>query len=772
MKHLAPGAFGTELKALRETAGFTQEELATVAGLSVHAISALERGERRRPHVDTVRALADALELAGAAREAFLRRARGAAGGHHQPAGVLLPRPLTTLVGRDTDMAVLRRWLDDPASRLITMIGSGGVGKTRLALELAHALAEGGASRIIFMPLATIRDSVFVASAIAEAFGLVDVVASELPRRVRVACQDTPTLVILDNVEHVLDAVPLVADLLTTVPSLRVLATSRASLRVRGEREYVVGPLALSGGAVRLFVERAQDVRPDFRLTSANSHLVTAICQRLDALPLAIELAARWMKVLTLEELLRRLDTDVLFSVAGPRDLPERQQTMNATVAWSYQLLDPHEQRAFRRVGAIPGPFSIAAVAEVLAGDVDDALRAASGLIDKSLLLRSEPATTASGPRYHMLETVRAYAALELDGAGERDEATDGLVRYCRHEASLAEAELFGPAQVEWLERVQADVENYRHVLASLLARGDAAATIAAAGFAWSLLPFWVIREQAEGIRWYDQVLQASLLPPLEQSRALIGLATLCFFNRGDLQRARGALEQARPLAGVAHGDVEIARIDDMTARIEHAAGNLEAAHALFARAIDAFETLAIPWALGNAHMGLARVTLATGDLAATERLLDDATTTLQRTGPWFLSRVLYVRALLAMRRGEVDRAIAWLDESLGHNRQLGDTHVLVYTLVPLARAALLIGDPEWAARLLGARDAIAERTGATIALKMISDLHEQTERDVRARLGPDRWDRAWQAGREASLDFLLDDVLTPTALTADPLLQ
>ncbi len=430
MKQQTPGAFGTELKSLREAAGYTQEELATVAGLSVHAVSALERGERRRPQGETVRALAAALELTGTARDTFMRRARGAAGGIQEQAGVSLPRPLTTLVGRDTDMAILRRWLGDPASRLITMIGSGGVGKTRLALELAHALADDGTSRVVFVPLAAIRESAFVASAMAEAFGLVDVIASELPRRVRAACQDAPTLVILDNVEHVLDAVPLVADLLATVPSLRVLATSRASLRVRGEREYVVAPLALSGGAVRLFVERAHDVQPAFCLTSANSPIVTAICRRLDALPLAIELAARWMKVLTVEELLRRLDTDVLLSAAGPRDLPDRQQTMHATVAWSYHLLDPHEQRAFRRVGTIPGPFSIAAATEVLAGRVDDALRAVSGLMDKSLLLRDETSPAVSGPRYYMLETVRAYAALELDAVGERDQATDGLVRY------------------------------------------------------------------------------------------------------------------------------------------------------------------------------------------------------------------------------------------------------------------------------------------------------------------------------------------------------
>ena len=320
-----------------------------------------------------------------------------------------LPLALTVLLGRDADVQTLRRWLADHVARLITLTGPGGAGKTRLALELARAIAAEGATRVVFVPLAAIRNPAFVASAIAEALGLSDATALDLPRRARVACDDRPTLLVLDNFEQVLDAAPLVADLLASVAALRVLATSRAPLRVRGEREYAVGPLALDVGAdamspadlarspaVRLFVERVRDVQPDFRLTSANGPTVTAICRRLDALPLALELAAPWIKVLPPEDLLDRLAHDVLLSTVGPRDLPERQQTMNATVAWSYQLLGPAEQRAFRRLGALPGRFPIEAAAAVLAGREgasarsDEALWAVAGLIDKSLLLRAE----------------------------------------------------------------------------------------------------------------------------------------------------------------------------------------------------------------------------------------------------------------------------------------------------------------------------------------------------------------------------------------------
>ena len=324
MKAGSPRSFGAQLKALRDAAGFTQEELATIAGLSVHAVSALERGERRRPHVETMRALSAALDLTGATRDAFLESGRSPA----QPAvadeltGVPLPVPMTVLLGREHDVQTLRQWLTDPAARLITLIGPGGVGKTRLALELARAIADAGGTRVFFVPLAAIRDPAFVESAIAEAFGLVDVTVRDLPSRVHGACGSRPTLLVLDNFEHVLDVAPRVAELLTSAPLLRLVVTSRAPLRVRGEREYVVGPLELEVGsdavsladrarapAVRLFVERVRDVQPRFRLTSANGPTVTAICRRLDALPLALELAAPWIKVLSVEELLRRLDS-------------------------------------------------------------------------------------------------------------------------------------------------------------------------------------------------------------------------------------------------------------------------------------------------------------------------------------------------------------------------------------------------------------------------------------------------------------------------------
>jgi len=774
MKVGAPVSFGAQLRALREAAGFTQEELATIAGLSVHAVSALERGERRRPHVETVRALSAALDLTGATRDALLGSARAPVqdAGDPDPGGLSLPVPLTAFLGRDADVQALRGWLADPTVRLITIVGPGGVGKTRLALELARMIAEKDAAGVVFVPLAAVRDAAFVAPAIAEALGLSDVTAVDLPRRAKVACDDHPRLLMLDNCEQVLDAAPLVADLLASTRSLRLLTTSRAALRVRGEREYVLGPLALDPGvestspadlvrspAVHLFVDRVRDVQPEFRLTEANGPAVTSICRRLDALPLALELAAPWIKVLTVEDLSRRLANDALLSTAGARDLPERQQTMNATVAWSYQLLGSNEQRAFRRFGVLPGRFSIEAAGAVLAGaspdgpNSDDALVVAASLIDKSLLQRAE--TSVPGhPLFQMLETVRAYAALELAASGERDEALEGMARYCVREASLAELELVGLAQADWLNRVRSDLESYRAALTWLIERGRSAdATDIACGLRF----YFLIRGRAaEGLGWYDKVLQLPALPPGDECRLLNG-AALMSYTQGQLERSIDALNRSIALATVAGDMYTAAQAENLLGHIERALGKFDAARERLARSLEAFRALGVPWGTGSALNGLAGLALATGDAAGAEPLLAEATSVLQNAGPWFLMPVLYVRAIRAVRRGDADEGLALLHENLNRIRDLHDKFAFVYALIPLAVAATLKGDDARAARILGARDAVIERTGLSIVDTPVHDLREQAERTARARLGADRWNRAYAAGRMLSIDSARD---------------
>jgi len=768
MRTSAPESFGARLRSLRQAAGFTQEELATIAGLSVHAVSALERGQRRRPYPETVRALSTALDLAPAARDALLRAARtsdhDAAGGD----GAVLPHVITPLVGREADVRVLTGWLRDPAGRTITLVGTGGVGKTRLALELAHAAADGGHTRVVFVELASIHDAAFVAGAIAEAFGSADGADADLPRRVRAACDGRPTLLVLDNCEHVLDGMSIVASLLAAAPSLRVLATSRTPLRIGGEREYPVGPLALEADhavpdgvapAVQLFVDRAVSVAPEFTLTETNASVVEAICRRLDALPLAIELAAPWLKVLRPEDLLRRLNDDVLPPTIERRDLPERQQTMNATVAWSYQLLSEIERRTFRRLGVLPGSFPIEAAAAVLRDERDapvaaDALHVVAGLIERSLLLRVE--RTAGGqPLYRMLETVRTYAAMELAASQETDVAMAGLARYCVTAAAAAGEHLTGHAQSEWLDRVRDDLESHRAIMSWLIERGRSAD---AGDIASHLLFFWLIRgHAAEGLRWYDEVSEVHGLPPRTRAKALAGAAVMCY-ALGDLDRARAAADLS--LTTMEGADVaDVALAESMLGYVELAIGNLLAARDRFERARSLYEPLGVAWALSNVLGGIAWTALAGGDFAEVDRVLREASVPALQAGPWFSGITLYVRAVLAIRRGNPDEAFARVRDNLSRIHLLNDRFALVYILVPLAAAAELSGDDAWAARILGARDGVTERTGATAVDHSVRDLRERVERDSRARLGPKRWAREYESGRNASVDSLLREV-------------
>ncbi len=591
----------------------------------------------------------------------------------------------------------------------------------------------------------------------------------DLPRRARVACGDRPTLLVLDNFEQVLDAAPVVADLLAAVASSASSPPAAPPLRLRGEREYIVGPLALEcvddatspadlarAPAVRLFVDRVRDVQPDFRLTSANGPTVTAICRRLDALPLALELAAPWIKVLTAEDLLRRLTHDVLLSTAGPRDLPERQQTMNATVAWSFQLLAPNEQRVFRRLGALPGRFPIEAAAAVLAGRED---RSAGGeaLGAVAALDRQEPPAARRNfcrdPSAVSDARNRARVRGSRAHGGRRARRRPGGAGAILQRRSPAAGRDAGLAQAEWLDRVRDDLENYRIALTWLI---EQARPMEASNIAWRLV-FWMIRwHTAEGLQWYEQVLTLPNLCRLRSRSARRGRRDVVY--AGEIPRARTSLDRTlgSPTAPAIR---KPPCTSNLFGHVEHAAGNDEAARDRFARSVAGFREHGVPWGTANALAGMAAGALASGDAGDAERLLDEAASALRHVGPWFLSLALYVRAILAVRRGSPDEAIAFVREALVQIRTLHDKFAFVYALVPLAAAAVLKGDDAWAARILGARDAVTERTGATVVDKLVQEVREQTEQGARVRLGPDKWDRAYTAGRGASIDSLLKDI-------------
>jgi hypothetical protein len=419
---------------------------------------------------------------------------------------------------------------------------------------------------------------------------------------------------------------------------------------------------------------------------------------------------------------------DVLMSAVTPRDLPERQQTMTATVAWSYQLLSTHEQRAFRYLGALPSSFPIEAAASVLGGrddtssSSDGTLGVVAGLIDKSLVLRAD-AAAASRPVYLMLETVRAYAALQLAATGEREDALEGLTRYCTREAARAMEGTLGPAQIEWLDRVRDDLESYRVVLARLI---EQSRSTEAADIAWRLVFFWVIRwHAAEGLRWYEQILSLPNLASGAESRALIG-AALMWYTQADLSRARAALTRALRLAHD-NGDNEGGVYAEIVlAHVEHAGGNEEAARTRFAHSVAGFRALAVPGGAVNALGGMAAVAFATGDDGEAPILLDGS-------DPCVKTRsVVRVRRAPRACDAGATRQPRRSDRDCSR-RPRGDPNaagqVRVCGRVDTAAAAAAIkGDQAWAARVLGASDAVSERTGAAIVDRSVQALKERTE--------------------------------------------
>jgi len=385
----------------------------------------------------------------------------------------------------------------------------------------------------------------------------------------------------------------------------------------------------------------------------------------------------------------------------------------------------------------------------------NEVLGVIAGLIDKSLLQRADT-SVPNRPMYQMLEIVRAYAGLELAAAGERDDALEGIARYCVREASTAADGLVGPAQVEWLNRVRDELEIYRGALAWLIERGR---STEASDVAWKLKYFWMIGgHAAEGIRWYEQILSLPSLPPVAESKSIVGKAVM-WFTQGELGRARTELDRAMALAQATADREMVAEIDNLSGHIERADGHGDLASSRFDRSLAAFKALTYPSGIGNALTGMAVIALAAGDVGRAERLLDEATSVLRHAGPWFLAWTLYVRAVLAVQREDPDRAIQWVRESLMHVRELHDRFVFVYALVPLAAAAVLKGDDAWAARILGARDAVTERTGVTAVDKSVHELRERAEREVRARLGADRWTRGHAAGRRMSVDSLVKEI-------------
>ncbi len=552
-------SFGHLLRRYRTRSGLTQEELAEVARISVRSVTDLERGVSRSPHKDTVIRLADALRLAEQERGAFLEAARGretSAIASTSESPRLFP-PLTSLIGREREEAALVRLLRQERLRLLTLMGPAGVGKTRLAMQVALTAQEDFPDGVFFVELAALRDPALLLPALAQPLGVQERGATPLEHTLTLAIGDRQLLLVLDNLEHLLPAAPSISRLLARCPSLKALVTSRAALRVRGEHRFLLAPLAFpdpdappelaetaSYPAVTLFCQRAQAVKPDFALhTQTNAQIIGQLCRCLDGLPLAIELAAARLSLLTPQEILACL-TDAAdaspLDVLGDalQDLPDRQQSVRKAIEWSYMLLDEEEQEVFHAVCLFESGVSLAALCAVTGHDEVPLLAFLGSLIDKSLVLRDE--RDARTRRFTCLELLRAYGRERLQTLGETGRLQTRFATYYLALVEQAERRFASAEQGDWLHTLDLELPHLRATLHWCLENMQIEQGLRMVA---ALRRYWALRGfSSEGRRWAEALLAQAFDPVLAHARAR---ALLC---AGDLAHRQGAYIEAKIL--------------------------------------------------------------------------------------------------------------------------------------------------------------------------------------------------------------------------------
>ena len=760
---------------MRRAAGLTQEELASRAGLSPNAVGALERGARKRPQPHTVRSLSDALGLSGDERAALLASVPGrgeatpsaAEGSPASPAPVApaLPHPSTPLVGRRREVEEVGDLLAQRDVRLVTLTGIGGVGKTRLATEVAREAAEDFPDGTALVGLAPLSDPSLVVPTVSRSLGLPEAQGRTPTEALVDHLRDKGLLLVLDNLEHLLEAAPEVSALVEGCPGLVVLATSRAPLRLRGEREYPVPPLGLpattrspseeevlASSSGRLFAERARATSPGFALTRENAPSVAAICWRLAGLPLALELAAAKTKFLDPAALLSRLDRAL--STAWGRDLPERQRTMRATLNWSHDLLSEPERALFRCVSIFSGGFTLEAAEAVGAtgaeGDPEEVLDLLGTLVEQSLVTVGSDA--GGGARYGMLEPVRQYAREKLEQSGEAGEAGRRHAAFYLALAERAAPELLGFGQVEWLDRLERESGNLGAAIARSL---DAGEPETAARFGRALLTFWWIRgHHREGRRWMEAALEGSLPPALRI--AALQVAGPMAYVQGDYPAAEARHREALLLSRgeenpVGEGYARLGLGLVSMSRSDH-----EAATSHIERALALFERCAEDYLASASRVWLGMALLARGHGGRAERMLEEELAWARRVqNPSLTYIVLYNLAKTALARGDLGAATSMLEEGIELSGRTKDRANLAHFLQMLSAVEAFRGEAERSAVLTGAAEGSAQEVGAAVYNFYRPDpsLRERAVAEARAALGVAVFEEARARGREMGFE-------------------
>ena len=811
--------FGNQLRRLRLARGLTQESLAEKAGLSPRAIGALEQGERRAAHRDTIRLLAEALGLPPQDRErlemAAASQRKRQPRQHTLPPSPRhnLPAPLSSFVGREREVREVRRLLGQ--TRLLTLTGTGGAGKTRLAMEVAGGLVGEYPEGVWLIELASIARAELVPGAVAATVGVREQSGVPLIDTLGAFLSPKQLLLLLDNCEHVIDAVAeLTRDLLVRCPGVRVLATSREALRIAGETRWTVPTLSVPGPApsysvaslsgyeaVSLFTERATARQPSFRIDSSNATAVVEVCRRMDGLPLAVELAAARVDVLTPMQIAERLRDFSHLLTGGERGSSPRQRTLEATLEWSYDLLTAPERQLFAQLSVFSGGWTLESAGAVACtgGEAEEVFELLARLVEKSLVTTVE---VNGEMRYGLLEPVRRYAAQKLEESGEAEAMRRRHAEYYLELSEKVEPELDGPQQAEWLDRLETDRDNLRTALEwALREDSELAARLCSA-----LWLYWYDHGHIlEGRRWMESVVARSKSLPVSVRIKLLNTTGDLAWSQADYGRAAQLLEEALGLArkGGNRRDMTLSlnhlgNVAIYKGEYERAIRLLEESLVLEREARDRRGIAASLTSLGSAvlYMGdceramqlleeslsieqqdgnlrgiaaaltaLGNVTLSMAEVERATQLLEKSLVLKRRVGNKRGTAVsLNSLARVSLHQGDAQKAEQLLYEGLALAWQLGDQHTVATSLELLCQVATARRETEQATLLGGAAEALRKRLSFLIT-PIDSPHHDRCVRELRSRMGITMFDNAWQTGRATALDEVVASALTTVSV-------
>ncbi|HEU5300393.1 MAG TPA: tetratricopeptide repeat protein [bacterium] len=679
-----------------------------------------------------------------------------------------LPAQPTPFVGREEELRGAVALLRQDDVRLLAVTGPGGVGKTRFALQTAAELIDGFRDGAFFVTLVHLTDPHSVVPALAQALGVGETPGRTLIASLEEYLKPRQTLLVLDNLEQVMEATRYIRELLEVCPDLKMIATSRERLRLQWEREFPLSPLPvptpaaadaaafLRNPAVVLFVDRCRSVQPDFALSAENAAAIAEICARLEGLPLAIELAAARIKILTPQEIAHRLRDQLRLLTSGPRDAPYRHQSLHAAVSWSYELLTPAEQRLFRHLAVFRGGVALDSAETVCAGADVDVLDGLASLVDKSLLRRMASGGTT---RIFMLETIREFGMERLAAAGELEQVRTHHAAHFADLAGQAEAALISPDEEAAMERLWRERENVRAALDWSLRRGDlTTAARLGSGLGWVL---YLHGNLTEGRGQLEQVLRTAGGPSGTLRAGLLLASGILAWSVGDAQQAFALLEEAHVL-WEAEG---LRRQGAITqAFLGHAARSLgrgDEAARRYQAALEIWRSIGnergIAWALFD--LGLAARDRGEGQEALA--LHEQSLAVFRRVGyRWGMAWTTWNLGLLAHGRGDHDQARAHFVESLELYHARDDRRGIAQCLEGLAAVLFAWGQAGSSARVLSAADALREGLGVPLP-GTDRGQHDRTLSGLRASLAPDVFEAEWRAGRaldvEAAIGLALE---------------